>query len=699
MNQKSDWNQIKQILSEALELEGKERAKYIREKCGDDTDLLHEVESLIEAHEKPGALDRDMNQLRMSAIHTAKSEYMKGQKIDKYRILKELGHGGMGSIYLAERADGQFEQKVALKLLRTGFSTSKESQRFLAERQILASLNHENIARLYDGGVTDQGQPYIIMEYIEGKPIDCYCDEHQLSIRKRLELFLDVCEAVQYAHGKLVVHRDLKPSNILITNDGTVKLLDFGIAKVLKPDAMHSPEYFDLTQTDLLPLTPSYASPEQIRNEQITTASDVYQLGLVLYKLLTGSKPYEITTKTRTPSQIEKIICEVHPTRPSSKLLTETRRDTQLSSAENLKKISKDRNTAPDKLTKLIKGDLDTIVLKALRKDPEDRYKSAGHLMDDIRRYNENAPILARPGTIKYRLGKWIKRNSAIATAIVLVIVSLTIGIGLALWQAQVANQSAEQAAIALAESEQALNRAESLHTFLLDLFRAVEPDRPRDQLPSTEELLAVGTDRALDERSAPPSERLGMLLAIGEVYASLGREDKARLLLDEAILLGEQYSEQHPEDLARAYSLKAMIAMREFKISEADEWLKKAGIIFEDSDTDRSEFVKIQEQRAQLELMQGDYLSALEIVEPVYEEFRQEKLNDPELQYRIGARVSGIYLSLGLLDLSQQIRNEISELIPQIEPAEGITKAIHHTGLANIHFSLVILRKLKQTL
>jgi serine/threonine-protein kinase len=221
----------------------------------------------------------------------------------------------MGSVYLAERADGQFEQQVALKLLKTGFTSENQTRRFLAERQFLATLNHENIARLLDGGVTEDGQPWFAMEYVKGQPIDEYCDAHQLTVDQRLKLFLKVCKAVQSAHQKLIVHRDLKPSNILVTEDGTVKLLDFGIAKTLKQDEVFS-ETDSLTNTGLLPLTPAYASPEQVQGTPMTTASDIYQLGVVLYELLTGCRPYEVSGQT--PSAVERIICEEQPTRPST---------------------------------------------------------------------------------------------------------------------------------------------------------------------------------------------------------------------------------------------------------------------------------------------------------------------------------------------------------------------------------------------
>lgn len=689
MTQYANWKKIKEIFTKALELEAEERISYIRKECRGDTQLMEEVLSLLDAHDMNGAIDQPIDTLRMSAITNSKNDLIKGRKIDKYKIIKELGYGGMGNVYLAERADGQFEQYVALKVLRTGMFVPDQSQRFLAERQILASLNHKNIARLYDGGITDQGQPYIVMEYIEGKPIDQYCDSKQLTIRERLDLFLDVCEAVQYAHGKLIVHRDLKPSNILVTKDGVVKLLDFGIAKVLNSKELTTNRYINLTQTSLLPLTPAYASPEQVQKDVITTASDIYQLGLVLYKLLTGCHPYKL--KNKSPGRIEKIICEQPPNRPSSILTGSHSLLLQSKSVPNsfLELVSNTRKTNPSQLKKQLTGDLDTIVLKTLEKEPDLRYKSTGHLMDDIRRYLESVPIIARPGTVGYRFGKWCKRNRILATATLVVFLSLSIGIGLAVWQTRIANQAAEQANVALAETEQALNRAESLHNFLLDLFSAAEPDRPRDQLPSTEELLALGAQRALDQQTTTPAIRNAMLLAIGEVYVALGRDEQAQPLLNAVIENGTQHTNEQPGDLARAMSLKAVIAMREFRISGAEEWLLEAESLTIDNQQTWNEFAKIREQLAQLESMRGNFKKALAFIEPVYQDIGRNNELKPDIHYRIGSRLESIYRTIGDFDAALKVQTEITELGQADENSESFLNAVKQASLAGTQFQM----------
>ena len=313
MTQKSRWKQIKAIFNEALELQGEKRQRFIAGSCGENEELRSEVESLIRAHETTGMLDQPLDSIRLTAVYSARTERLKGARIGNYRIIEEVGHGGMGAVYLAERDDGQFEQQVALKLLHSPFASNDELDRFRSERQILATLNHENIARLFDGGITEDGQPYYVMEYVDGLPLDTYCDKHKLNIKERLRLFQDVISAVQFAHRKLVVHRDLKPSNILITKEGKVKLLDFGIAKFIGVKGSFKSEV-QLTRPGLLPITPSYASPEQVRGETITTASDIYQLGMVLYKLLCGFLPYDVSG--RSPAELENVICEKQPPIP-----------------------------------------------------------------------------------------------------------------------------------------------------------------------------------------------------------------------------------------------------------------------------------------------------------------------------------------------------------------------------------------------
>ncbi len=406
-----DWQRVKRIFQAALDLPREERAAYVASATAGDDDLRREVESLLRSEEDsdeflsgqaadyvPGALAED-----------EAPDANIGRRIGPYRIEREIGAGGMGAVYLAERVD-EFQQKVALKLMRRGMDSRMVVSRFRYERQILAGLDHPNIARLLDGGATGDGRPYFVMEYVEGVPIDVYCAAHALPIRRRLELFRQVCAAVQYAHQSLVVHRDIKPGNILVGEDGVPKLLDFGIAKLLREEA---PRETALTQLGVRLMTPEYASLEQVRGLPVTTATDVYSLGVVLYELLAGKPPYAF--ETRLPLELDRLICETDPPRPSL--------------------------AAPPALARSLQGDLDVIVLRAMEKEPAQRYASADQLSEDVRRHLEGIPVMARPHTLMYRASKFVRRNRVAVAAAVLVMASLAGGMAATTWQARRANR------------------------------------------------------------------------------------------------------------------------------------------------------------------------------------------------------------------------------------------------------------------
>ena len=368
------WRQIERILDEALAVEPAQWSEVLDARCGNDSGLRQEVEALLGRTERA----RDFLETPPAAVaaalidesQPAEGHNIQGRRIGAFRIICEIGRGGMSRVFLAERADGQYEQQVALKLLRPGFDSDVDIVRFRAERQILASLNHPNIARLLDGGLTDDGLPYLVLERVEGAPIDQYCKDSGLSTRRRLELFLGVVAAVQYAHNKSVVHRDLKPSNILVTGDGTVKLLDFGLAKMLEENVTQAP-----ATTRLRWMTPEYAAPEQVRGAPATARTDVYQLGAVLYELLVGKTPFG--ERARTLHELETAALEYEP----------------------------------EPLRGALRGDLNAIVLKALRKAPEHRYGSAQELADDIRRYMDGHPVRARRPTLWYRTSRLAARR------------------------------------------------------------------------------------------------------------------------------------------------------------------------------------------------------------------------------------------------------------------------------------------------
>jgi serine/threonine protein kinase len=402
------WQQVSEALDKVLRSPESQRLAYLAQIATADPELHKEIESLLASHQQAGAefLNTPALQTTQDDAEAGQLRTLLGQRLGAYQIVELIGAGGMGEVYRAFRADDQYRMQVALKVVRGGYDSSFVFRRFKNERQILASLDHPNIAHLLDGGTTVQGAPYFVMELIEGESIDRYCDHHNLNTSDRLKLFLQICSAVQYAHQRLIIHRDLKPGNILVTADGVPKLLDFGIAKILDPGAVTGG--VEATLTQFRALTPSYASPEQINGEPITTASDVYSLGVVLYELLTGHHPYQLAGDT--PEKVARAVCEVEPKKPSSVV----RQIISPSSGHDLPAAGSALTTRDaEKLRKKLRGDLDNIVLMALRKEPQRRYGSVEQFAQDIRRHLENLPVIARKDTARYLASKFVARHKA----------------------------------------------------------------------------------------------------------------------------------------------------------------------------------------------------------------------------------------------------------------------------------------------
>jgi serine/threonine protein kinase len=418
------WAQIRQIFEGAIERAPKDRAAYLRVVCARDDAMRREVESLLESHDDASSFLAKPAADPGYTLHYSgeeSGEYPTGFRAGPYQLEKRIGRGGMGSVWLACAIGNS--QKVAIKLVRRGMDTTEILRRFRMERQVLASLAHPNIARLIDGGSTPEGMPYLAMEYVEGIPIDQFCERRANPITDRLKLFRDVCAAVQYAHQNLVVHRDIKMGNILVTDAGVVKLLDFGIAKLLRTDL--STLEMAQTRPEMRPMTLDYASPEQVRGEAITTSTDVYSLGVLLYKLLTGKTPYGLTT--RAPDAIRRAILETEPRRPSAVILTDdTHAIPQATQRMEVQK-AETRQIARKRLKKKLSGDLDMIILKALRKEPQARYLSVEQFSEDIRRYLEGRPVIASADTWGYRFRKFVRRN-ALGVAALMALVSVLFG-------------------------------------------------------------------------------------------------------------------------------------------------------------------------------------------------------------------------------------------------------------------------------
>src|SRR5215470_1310681 len=435
------WQQVKGVLQHVLEISPAHRSAFLDEACEGDEPLRLEVESLL-AGERAGAEGFLETPLWTSAVfESALSDSWVGRRIGAYEVVALIGEGGMGSVYRGTRADEQYQKQVAIKVVRQGLGTAFALAQFRAERQILANLDHPHIARLLDGGTTDTGLPYLVMELVDGEPIDEYCNSRKLSIDERLRLFLRVCSGVQYAHQHLVIHRDLKPGNIFVTSDGTPKLLDFGIAKILDPATSSGTS--EVTMNTMRMLTPEYASPEQVRGEVVTTASDVYSLGVVLFRLLTGQHPFK--SQTRSPDEILIATRDREPPKPSTAARWDTvaQDKAEPSGARVFRAASED---SPEKLSKRLRGDLDNIVLMALRKEPQRRYASAEHFAEDIRRHLGSLPVKARPDTFRYRASKFVvrhKKGVIAAAGVAALLIALMAGIA---WEGHVAREQRTRA-------------------------------------------------------------------------------------------------------------------------------------------------------------------------------------------------------------------------------------------------------------
>jgi non-specific serine/threonine protein kinase/serine/threonine-protein kinase len=427
------WQQVCEILDAAIPLDAAARVVCLDRACANDPALRHEVNLLLHSHDAAGDfLQAPPAEFIAESFASLPPPNLRGRRLGVYDILEEIGRGGMGDVYRAVRADGQYNRQVAIKVVRVGWSSALLLEHFRQERQILATLEHPNIARLYDGGTSDDGLPYLVMELIEGEPIDVYCDRLRLNVEERVRLFRQVCDAVQYAHQRLVIHRDIKPGNILVTHEGVPKLLDFGVAKFLQIGEQPA------NPTQFRPLTPAYASPEQVRGEALTTASDVYSLGVVLYELLTGCSPYR--SATRTALEISRAVAEAELQRPSTALkASELRGPGQSTATISLDAISRARASSPSRLQQQLSGDLDAIVLNALRREAERRYGSVQQFADDLDRHLRGLPVVAIRGSWRYQLTKFAARNRTIVAAGATVLVTLIGGIIVSTHQARVA--------------------------------------------------------------------------------------------------------------------------------------------------------------------------------------------------------------------------------------------------------------------
>ena len=621
---KDRWQRVETLFNEALRLPDSKRQAFLQQACGDDLALIAEVQELLDADAAADPIDDIVGDAARRSVDRDADARL-AQEFGNYRLLRVLGEGGMGTVYLAERSDGQFSQQLAIKVLNTYRPSKNLIQRLRSERQILANLSHPNIATLLDGGSTDDGMPFIAMEYVDGQPIDRYCDDNRLSLAARLRLFCKVCDAVDHAHRNLIVHRDLKPGNILIDQGGEPKLLDFGIAKILDSEAMaHT---MAITRQGSILLTPQYASPEQVRGQPPAIATDVYSLGVLLYRLLTGHSPYGKLTES--PVELERAIVEEDPPKPSTIVLT----NTGDSSIDTAQRSSERRGMSPDRLRKRLIGDLDNIVLKTLQKDPSRRYATAKLLQEDIENYLNDRPVAARPDSFAYRLGKAVRRNRlAVVTGVIFVttIVSLVTFYTLQLTEER--DRARLQA-----------TRAESVADFLTELFEEANPRNNFGEPMDARQLLDQGAERIATELDRQPELKAALAETIGESYFVMRELKTTREFLEPLVAsLGEELGNDHPTVLRirRHYATAIMHlgdaeAAKAMFVEDYEAWKRIAGPADHDTGVALFRIGRAEESIGNLEEAEQYYLDSLEILRPLGDDARID-ISDVLMEYGV---------------------------------------------------------------
>lgn len=649
------WERVQQIFGDALEMAPGERAAWLDQECGEDADLRQEVESLLEASSASddyfGDLaDRagltlspdtgeDSDPLRLSEREPDdRAKQLVGQRIGQYRVLEWLGRGGSASVYLAERDGEGFTQRVALKVVQRRLKDRLLEDRSAEERRILARLEHRGIARLIDGGVTPDGFPFYAMEFVEGTDVVSYCEERALGLDERLRIFLEVCAPVQFAHERLVIHNDLKPSNIFVTPDGHAKLLDFGVARLVDPEAEGS------GQAGLW-FTPAYASPEQVRREPAGTASDVYSLGVLLYVLLTGQRPYRFGSTHR--EEIVRTVSDVVPPLPSA--------------------------IAPDTG---LKGDLDAIVMKALAKDPAGRYTTVEQLVADIERHLAHEPVTSVAATPRYRVGKFVRRNRSAVLAAAIVALAVAAGVGGTLWQAAKATEAAESAA---AEAE----KAELVAELMGDLFRLSDPQETLGDTVTARDMLDRGTERILTEFGDQPVVQADLLTEVARIYNNLGAYARAEPLVRRAIeLRTEEFGDgslEVSEGLVNLGVLKANLSQP----AEAIEVLERA-VEIRETLIEEPDSITI-EARATLGWAlreSGSNHRAAGLFTVALAEQRALDPDSPEIADLMFGQASSLHDD-GMLEAADSVFNEVlSNIDPDARPDPQAVSALRRVGM-----------------
>jgi serine/threonine protein kinase/tetratricopeptide (TPR) repeat protein len=520
------WQQIQSLFEQLVDTRESERAAHLARACGDDTELRSSVESLLKSDERQEDLLQNAIGEAAESLLEDHQDRLIGKRIGPYRVVSILGHGGMSIVYRGERDDSQYQQVVAIKVLQHSTVHPRLRSRLHSERHILATLDHPSIARLIDSGDLEDGTPYLVMEYVDGESIDVYCDSRTLFVRERLELFIQVCAAVQYAHRNLVVHRDIKPSNIFVTNDAVPKLLDFGIAKLLAPESLS--HTLPVTRLQERMLTPENAAPEQVLGRPITTATDIYALGVLLYHLLTGRSPYRLLSYSQL--QLERAICMDDPLRPSQMVVAKLSGEKDADRS----RISDRRGLSPQRLRTRLSGDLDSIVAMAMRKEPDRRYPSVEALADDINRHLLGQPVRARQGDWRYNSAKFMRRHLLMVGGVAAVFLGLALFAGVMLWQ----NRRIEMARGATAQER---DRAQQVSAFLVDVFSQADPFNAQGKESTAKDLLDRGAEKISGNLTLQPEVRAQLLESIGLAYRRQGLSERAIPLFEQAVAIRRQ--------------------------------------------------------------------------------------------------------------------------------------------------------------
>ena len=556
------WARVESLFDRAVQLPPTEREAFLQTSCADDLELCGYIVSLLQIDS--GAAANDLEKTVVNALQSAipgameRQDEMEGSLLGPYRIIRTLGTGGMGVVYLAERADEHYEQRVAIKLGRLRLVDRESEQRLRSERQILANLDHPNIARLIDGGAADDGTPYIVMEYIDGVRIDTYCDKHRLTVGQRLDLFQSICTALHYAHQNLVVHRDIKPSNILVTDDGTPKLLDFGIAKLIDAQGAAAA---GLTREGAVVMTPENAAPEQVLGQAITTATDTYALGLLLYSLLTGMPAY--TLDGRMPSEMARIICQKTPDPPSVRIANAINAARRRHDQAFVEQIGRRRGTTTERLRRRLRGDLDTIILSALRKEPERRYRSVNQLGDDLLLHRDSKPIVARADSWSYRAGKFVRRHYAgVAMSVLMVVLLAAFGVTMSIQNKRIAAER---------------DLAQQVSTFLEEIFRSPDPANTRGADVTAKEILQTGARRINRDLQDQPEIRATLMETIGRVYMHLADYTSSAEMLELSLELRQQLFGGTHASIATSKNELARTLIRQADYVRANALLQEA--------------------------------------------------------------------------------------------------------------------------